>query len=78
MRCCYMSDLHLETQDYRWPLPAGDVLLIAGDLCHARCLDAPAGDRAALAQRDRVLRFADAVRARCGPRSPRRAASGRS
>jgi Icc-related predicted phosphoesterase len=60
-----MSDLHLETQDYRWPLPAGDVLIIAGDLCHAHRLDAPAHDRAALTQRDRVLRFADAVRARC-------------
>lgn len=59
-----MSDLHLETQDYRWPLPAGDVLIIAGDLCHAHCLDAPADDRAALKQRDRVLRFAEAVRPR--------------
>jgi hypothetical protein len=75
MRCCYMSDLHLETQDYRWPLPAGDVLIIAGDLCHARCLAAGPDDPPALKQRDRVLRLADAVRARfahvllaaCGP-----------
>jgi Icc-related predicted phosphoesterase len=64
MRCCYMSDLHLETQDYRWPLPAGDVLIIAGDLCHARCLAAGPDDRAALKQRDRVLRLADEMRAR--------------
>ena len=63
MRCCYMSDLHLETQDYRWPLPGGDVLIIAGDLCHARCLTAGPDDPAALKQRDRVLRLADAVRA---------------
>jgi len=64
MRCCYMSDLHLETQDYRWPLPAGDVLIIAGDLCHARCLTAGPDDPAALKQRDRVLRLADAARGR--------------
>jgi 3',5'-cyclic AMP phosphodiesterase CpdA len=64
MRCCYMSDLHLESQDYRAPLPAGDVLIVAGDLCHARCLAAGADDRAGVAQRDRVLRFADAVRIR--------------
>jgi len=59
-----MSDLHLETQDYRWPLPDGDVLIIAGDLCHARCLTAGPDDPPALKQRDRVLRLADAVRAR--------------
>ena len=64
MRCCYMSDLHLETQDYGWPLPHGDVLIIAGDLCHARCLTAAPDDPPALEQRDRVLRFADAMRAR--------------
>jgi len=64
MRCCYMSDLHLETQEYRWPLPGGDVLIIAGDLCHARCLAAGPDDPGALKQRDRVLRLADHARAR--------------
>jgi Icc-related predicted phosphoesterase len=64
MRCCYMSDLHLETQDYSWPLPGGDLLIIAGDLCHARCLVAGPDDPAALKQRDRALRLVDAARAR--------------
>lgn len=64
MRCCYMSDLHLESQDYRWPLPSGDVLVIAGDLCHARCFGPDADDPVAQQQKDRVLRFADDARAR--------------
>jgi Icc-related predicted phosphoesterase len=59
-----MSDLHLETQDYRWQLPGGDVLIIAGDLCHAHCFEAGPDDPAALKQRDRVLRLADEIRAR--------------
>lgn len=59
MRCHYMSDLHLEAQDFRHKLPRGDVLIIAGDLCHASALDplrtAPYCQR----QRERVLRFID-------------------
>ena len=39
MRCHYMSDLHLESQGFDWRLPKGDILIVAGDLCHARCLD---------------------------------------
>lgn len=37
MRCHYLSDLHLEAQDFGTALPKGEVLIIAGDLCHARC-----------------------------------------
>lgn len=62
MRCHYLSDLHLENQDFPWTLPHGDVLIIAGDLCHARCLDPAATDRPDVAQRDRVNRFIDAAR----------------
>lgn len=61
MRIHYLSDLHLESQDWSRPLPGGDVLVIAGDLCHARCFNAPDTDRHAVAQRDRVARFADAA-----------------
>jgi Icc-related predicted phosphoesterase len=64
LRCHYLSDLHLETQAYRWPLPNGDILIIAGDLCHARCLDAPPDDGFLLKQRDRVLRFIDEAQKR--------------
>ena len=63
MRVHYLSDLHLEAQDFPLPLQQGDVLIIAGDLCHARVLEAPADDGYAMAQRDRVLKFADQARA---------------
>jgi len=63
MRCHYLSDLHLERQDFHWTLPRGDVLLIAGDLCHARCLAPEARDRYSADQRARALRFVDAARA---------------
>src|SRR5262245_29719660 len=56
-----MSDLHLETQDFRGNLPRGDVLIVAGDLCHASCLDPRRTDRYAVDQRARVLRFVDAA-----------------
>ncbi|MBL8565169.1 MAG: metallophosphoesterase [Hyphomicrobiaceae bacterium] len=59
MRCHYLSDLHLEAQDFTSPLPGGDVLILAGDLCHARCLDPARADRYCSAQRDRTLRFVD-------------------
>lgn len=54
-----MSDLHLETQDFAWTLPKGDVLIVAGDLCHAACLSPARRDPYAIAQRDRTLRFVD-------------------
>lgn len=57
MRCHYLSDLHLESQDFHWRLPKGDVLIVAGDLCHARCLSPDATDPYAIAQRDRSMRF---------------------
>lgn len=57
MRCHYVSDLHLESQDFPWRLPDGDVLIIAGDLCHAAHLDPARSDRYAANQRDRVARF---------------------
>lgn len=64
MRCHYMSDLHLESQDFDSqafdsPLPEGDVLIIAGDLCHARCLDPGRTDKYSIDQRSRVMRFID-------------------
>ena len=59
MRCHYVSDLHLEAQPFDLTLPKADVLIIAGDLCHARCLDPERRDRYSVEQRDRVLRFVD-------------------
>lgn len=56
-----MSDLHLESQDARWELPHGDVLIIAGDLCHARCLDRGRNDKYSVDQRDRVMRLIDSA-----------------
>lgn len=61
MRCYYMSDLHLEKQDFPWALPRGDVLLLAGDLCNATSLEAQRSDVYAVQQRERVLRLADAA-----------------
>lgn len=63
MRCHYMSDLHLESQDFSWKLPKGDVLILAGDLCHARCLDRGRTDKYSIDQRARVMRFIDTARA---------------
>ena len=63
MRFHYLSDLHLEAQDFPLPLERGDVLIIAGDLCHARIFEAAPDDGYARAQRERVLRFADKARA---------------
>jgi Icc-related predicted phosphoesterase len=59
MRCRYMSDLHLEAQSFRHPLPGGDVLIIAGDLCHAIALDPARTDPYSIKQRDRVLHFVE-------------------
>lgn len=59
MRIHYLSDLHLESQDWERPLPRGEVLVVAGDLCHARCFIAAETDRYAVAQRDRAIRFAE-------------------
>lgn len=61
MRIAYCSDLHLEAQSFDRPLGQGDVLIIAGDLCHARALDPLASDGYAAVQRERALRFADAA-----------------
>lgn len=59
MRCHYLSDLHLEAQPFGMALPRGDVLIIAGDLCHARCLDPARNDRYSVEQRERTLRVID-------------------
>lgn len=61
MRCHYLSDLHLESQDFRWQLPKGDVLIVAGDLCHARCLDPARPDKYSIDQRTRVMSFHEAA-----------------
>jgi Icc-related predicted phosphoesterase len=59
MRCHYLSDLHLESQSLEPALPRGDVLIIAGDLCHARCLDPARTDKYSIDQRDRVGRLVE-------------------
>jgi len=59
MRCHYLSDLHLEAQSFGMALPRGDVLIIAGDLCHARCLDPARADCYSIEQRDRTMRVID-------------------
>lgn len=61
MRCHYLSDLHLESQTFPWTLPKSDVLIIAGDLCHASALDPARTDLYRVRQRDRVLQFIDAA-----------------
>jgi len=55
MRFDYMSDLHLEAQEFSLPFRRGDVLILAGDLCHASCFAADATDEYSAAQRARVL-----------------------
>lgn len=62
MRCHYLSDLHLEAQDFDGELPTGDILIIAGDLCQACCLDPLRTDKYNVLQRARVQRFLDAAR----------------
>lgn len=62
MRCHYLSDLHLESETFEQLLPKGDVLIIAGDLCHARCLDPERTDKYSINQRSRVMRFIDEAR----------------
>jgi 3',5'-cyclic AMP phosphodiesterase CpdA len=59
MRCHYLSDLHLELQPLDAHLPTGDILIIAGDLCHAVCLDPVRTDKYSVAQRARALRVID-------------------
>lgn len=59
MRCHYLSDLHLEAQQFGMALPKGDVLIIAGDLCHARCLDPARTAPYSIEQRGRVMRVID-------------------
>ncbi|MEQ1716605.1 MAG: metallophosphoesterase, partial [Hyphomicrobium sp.] len=61
MRCHYLSDLHLESQGFDWRLPKGDILIVAGDLCHARCLDPGRPDKYSIDQRTRVMRFIDSA-----------------
>lgn len=49
LRCCYFSDLHLESQDFRWPVPKADVLIVAGDtVVHANCRGYDGKDRSAV------------------------------
>jgi Icc-related predicted phosphoesterase len=59
MRCHYMSDLHLERQDFPGRVPEGDLLILAGDICQAACLDPARTDPYMVRQRERVLRFID-------------------
>lgn len=66
MRCSYLSDLHLESESFEAPLAGGDVLILAGDLCHARSLDPTRTDRPSVEQRARTLRFVDRALAAFG------------
>lgn len=59
MRCHFMSDLHLEAQDFPWRMPRGELLVVAGDLCNACAFEAKPADLYMERQRDRVRRFAD-------------------
>ncbi|MGE0022219.1 MAG: metallophosphoesterase [Hyphomicrobium sp.] len=61
MRCHYLSDLHLERQAFPWRLPGGDILIVAGDTCHASCLDPARGDKYAHDQRARVMQVFEAA-----------------
>lgn len=61
MRCHYLSDLHLESQEFPSELPDGDTLIIAGDLCHAARLNPARADRYSMIMRERTKRFADAA-----------------
>lgn len=71
MRIHYMSDLHLEFGGRRGEeiaLPETDVLVLAGDITLARCLD-PARAGESLREthvRDRTLRFFDQAREKAG------------
>jgi hypothetical protein len=62
MRVHYMSDLHLE---FSRPvnLPTGEVLLLAGDITVARCLDPRKTDANSRSIRRAALRFFDQARA---------------
>ncbi len=64
MRCHYLSDLHLESLEYEASLPEGDVLIIAGDLCNAKCLDPKRTDTHSQIHQNRVRRFTDHAVAR--------------
>lgn len=59
MRCFYLSDLHLEHQEFSATLPSGDVLIIAGDLCNAKYLDAKRTDIYSKKQQYRVRCFVE-------------------
>ncbi len=61
MRCRYMSDLHLEAQEFEGHLPEGDILIIAGDLCMAKFLDPARTDLYSVRHRNRVSRFVEAA-----------------
>lgn len=61
MRCHYLSDLHLEAQSFEANVPPGDVLIIAGDLCQANCLEPARTDLYSVRQRERVFRFVERV-----------------
>ena len=67
MRCYYLSDLHMEAQTFDLVLLQGDVLIIAGDLCHARCLDTERRDRYSVEQRECVLRFVQCASSKVRP-----------
>ena len=62
MRCTYISDLHLEFKTLRDPLPEGDILILAGDITLAKCLDPKPTESKEIKLRDSTLAFFDEAR----------------
>lgn len=63
MKLCLMSDLHLEFGPFGHEMPRGDVLVLAGDITLAKCLDPKQTDAQARKLRERTHEFFDAAKA---------------
>ena len=59
MRVHYMSDLHLEFSNQDVALPSGEVLILAGDMTIAYCLDPANADDNSRKARESTARFFD-------------------
>ena len=62
MRVHYMSDLHLEFSNQDVALPSGEVLILAGDMTIAYCLDPANQEDNARKARESTARFFDQAR----------------
>ena len=61
IRVHYCSDLHLEQGDLNAPIPEGDILILAGDICIAEDLVSWQSDCKKKESRDRAMWFFDTV-----------------